>query len=138
MRNKSILIVAVLAMFVFSLQIAEPAAAAKLKVMDHGSIKFKDHSNNATGTYKWTAYQSGINYVKVAGTYYYPYNLKLYMYVYLQKISKTKIKMSSKLIVKAPYYSYSKNMGTQYGYTKLSAVQYYWRVLRPDMLHPNQ
>lgn len=134
MKNKSILIAAVLAMFVFSLQIAEPASAAKLKVMDHGSIKFNDHSNNVTGTYKWTAYQSGINYVKIAGTYYYPHNLKVYMYMYLQKISKTKIKISGKVIGKAPYYSYSQSIGTHYDYTKLSAVQYYWRVLRPDML----
>lgn len=136
MRNKSILIAAVLAMFVFSLQIAEPAAAAKLKVIDHGSIKFKDTYEHCTDTYKWTAYQSGINYVKVVGTYYYPHSLKEYVYVYLQKISKTKIKMTGKVVAKAPYYSSSKNLSTQYYYTKLSAVQYYWRVLRPDMLSP--
>jgi len=135
MRKNIVLIAAILSMFVFSLQIAEPVAAAKLKVVDHGSTKFKDPYDKSTVTYKWKTYQMGTNYVEVVGSYYFPeYNLREYVYVYLKKVSKTKIKMSGKITVKDSHSSHSQSIGSHYYYTKLTAAQYYWRVVRPEML----
>ena len=135
MRKNILLIAAILSMFVFSLQVAEPAAAASWKVVDHGSFKFKD-SNNSMDTFKWTTYQKGVNYVELMGYAYYPKpKISLYYYIYLQKVSKTKIKITGKIISKNSNigFRYSQGLGTHYGYTKLTAAQYYWRIFRSGL-----
>ena len=138
MRKNSLMIVLMLSMFVFGLQIAEPAAAASLKVVDHGSIKFKDPNNyNSTDSFKWKTYQKGTSYVVMKGYLYSPtMNRGAYTYVYLNKISKKIIKMTSK----ATYMDYNtsksfnKNLGTSYYYTKLTAAQCYWKYVRGPFL----
>lgn len=136
MRNNVILIAAILFMFVFGLQLAEPAAAANLKVVDHGSIKFKDTEDyNNTLYYKWKTYQKGINYVEIIGCYYSPiHKYKEYIYEHIQKVSKSKVKIYGKLVFIESGTHHSMNFETYYAKTKLTAAQYYWRVERPDML----
>ena len=126
--GKNIVLVALISfMFVIGLQVAEPAAAASLKVIDHGYYKL---DNN--GTYKWTAYKKGENYVVMKGSYYPETNLyKAYLYMYFQKISKTKIKITEKSFVKNKKTGKTKILYQKVSYpkTKLTAVQYYWRSI---------
>lgn len=135
MRKNTLIIVMILSMFIFSLQMAEPLTAASLKVVDHGSIKFKVHNN--AGTYTWKTYQKGNNYVKVVGYLYSPSTKRgVYIYNYFEKVSKTKLRNHGKDVVK--YYDYGTsqtiNIGSTYTHTKLTAAQYYWKVYRPFMI----
>lgn len=137
--NKNILLIAaILSMFVFSVQVAEPAAAASLKVVDHGAIKLKDPVNNSKFiTYKWTTYQRGTSYVAMIGYLYSPgTNKGVYTYIYLQKVRKNLIKMYGKQIMKNynTRTSTTKKLSTTYCYTKLTAAQAYWRVIKPSFL----
>lgn len=133
MRRNVLLISIVLSMFVFGLQIAEPVAATNWKVIDHGTFKLTNKYTNVTCSYKWTTYQKGKNYVKAVGYGYNPSaNIGAYLYHYYKKVSKTKLKVSGKEVVK--YYNYGKtqtlNLGSAHGYTKLTAVQCYRKWYR--------
>ena len=135
--NKNVLLMAlVMSTFVFGLQIAEPAAAASLKVIDHGSYNFKEKNNNVT--YKWKTYQKGVNYVKIVEYYYFPqYKTNKYWYTYLQKVSATKIKVKEKIF---DYYSDDSSTETTKLYhipTKLTVAKYYWKKIRPIMTKPH-
>ena len=129
--GKNIVLVALISfMFVIGLQVAEPAAAASLKVIDHGS--YNNLGDNNYDTYKWTAYKKGENYVVMKGSYYPETNLyKAYFYMYFQKISKTKIKTIEKSFVKNKKTGKTKILSQKISYhkTKLTAVQYYWRSI---------
>ena len=130
MRKNVVLMALISFMFVIGLQVAEPAAAASLKVIDHGSTKFKE--GNTDITYKWTAYKKGENYAVMKGSYYPEINsYKTYLYMYFQKISKTKIKITEKSFVKNKKTGKTKIIGQKISYhkTKLTAVQYYWRSI---------
>lgn len=131
MRKNIVLIVALISfMFVIGLQVAEPVAAASWKVIDHDSTKFKD--GNTTVTYKWTTYKKGNNYVVVKGTYYPDINsYKAHYYMYLKKISKTKIKITEKSFLTNKKTGKNKilKQKTYYRRTKLTAVQYYWKYI---------
>ena len=123
----------ILFMFVLSLQMAAPASAAKLKVVDHGSVKFKDPSGNGTDTFTWKTYQKGANYVEMVGYLYLPkYNVGAHTYLYLQKVSKNKIKMYAKETAKNynTGKTFKQNLGTSYYKTKLTAAQCYWKFAR--------
>ena len=133
MRKNTTLIAAIMFTFVFGLQIAGPVSAASLKEIDHGSFTFKDSKNNID-TFKWTAYQKGTNYVEIIGYAYYPKSkMGVYYYIYLQKTSSTKIKMTGKVTVKnlITGAQKSKDLGTYYDNTKLTAVQYYLKEFKP-------
>ena len=135
MRKNTVLIAAIMFMFVFSLQIAGPASAASLKKIDQGSFTFKDSKNNVD-TFKWTAYQKGTNYVEITGYASYPKSkIGIYYYMYLQKTSSTKIKMTGKVTVKnlKTGAQKSKDLGTYYDSTKLTAVQYYLKEFKPAL-----
>lgn len=138
MRKNVLLIAAILSMFVFGLQIAEPVAAASYKLVDHGSIKFKDpYYYNTTDTFKWKTYQKGTNYAVMKGYLYNPKtNRCAYTYVYLQKITKKILKMTMKETYKDynTGKSINKNLGTTYYKTKLTAAQCYWRYARGPFL----
>ncbi len=136
MNKNSLLIVLVMFIFVFGLQIAEPAAAAGLKEIDHGSYNFT--SCNILTNYKWTTYQKGANYVKMVEYYYFPqYKSKEYCYMYFQKVSATKLKVSEKIVTYYDNTHSTKNMKPFYEHTKLTAVKYYWKEFRPDVAaHP--
>ena len=127
--GKNIVLVALISfMFVIGLQVAEPAAAASLKVIDHSSIKIKEYNV----TYKWTAYKKGENYVVMKGSYYPEVNsYKTYYYMYFQKISKTKIKITEKVFATNKKTGKTKILSQKISYhkTKLTAVQYYWRSI---------
>lgn len=133
MRKNILLISMLISMFVFGLQIAEPAAATSWKTIDHGKFKLTNHYTNVTCNYKWTTYQKGKNYVKTVGYGYNPSaNIGAYIYKYYKKVSKTKMKVSGKEVIK--YYNYGTaqtlNLGSAQGYTKLTAVQCYWKWYR--------
>ena len=135
MRKNTALIAAIMFMFVLSLQIAGPVSAASLKEIDHGSFTFKDSKNNVD-TFKWTAYQKGTNYVEIKGYASYPKSkVGVYYYIYLQKTSSTKIKMTGKITVKnlKTGAQKSKDLGTFYDSTKLTAVQYYLKEFKPAL-----
>ena len=135
MRKNTTLIAAMMFMFVFSLQIAGPASAASLKEIDHGSFTFKDSKNNVD-TFKWTAYQKGTNYVEITGYASYPKSkVGVYYYIYLQKTSSTKVKMTGKVTVKNlnTGTQKSKDLGPYYDNTKLTAVQYYLKEFKPAL-----
>ena len=137
MRKNILLISMVLSMFVFGLQIAEPVAATSWKTIDHGTFKLTNKYTNVTCIYKWTTYQKGKNYVKVVGYGYNPStNVGAYLYNYYKKVSKTKLKISSKEVVK--YYNLGAtrtlNLGSGYAHTKLTAVQCYWKWYRSLMI----
>lgn len=136
MRKNTLLIATILSMFVFGLQLAEPVAASSLKVVDHGSIKFKDSEDyNNTLYYKWKTYQKGINYVEIIGYYYSPkHKYGEYIYEHIQKVSKSKVKIYGKLVFIESGTRDSMNFDTYYAKTKLTAARYYWRVERPEML----
>ena len=133
MRKNIVLMALMLSMFV-GLQVAEPAAASSLKVVDHGSLKL--HNGNLTATYNWKTYQSGTSYVKTVGHVYCPQTKRsVYTYVYLKKISKTILKSYGKyVIVSASGHSKTIKISPEYGYTKLTAAQCYWRYSRPEMI----
>jgi hypothetical protein len=130
MRKNIALIALISFMFVIGLQVAEPVAAASLKVIDHYSTKFKD--GNTTVTYTWTTYKNGENYVVMKGTYYPVINSwKSHYYMYLQKTSKTKIKITEKIFSTNIKTGKTKiiHQTTYYHNTKLTAVKYYWKVI---------
>ncbi len=124
MRKNIVLIAGLLFVCFVGLQAAQPVAAAKL--VDHGAIKGTDPDY---GYYKvsWFTYQTGTNYVKTNVFSYWAFcDDTTKMTVTLKKVSKTKIKMTM-------YDSDLKRSYTTYGYTKLTAAKYYWRVFRPAM-----
>ncbi len=130
MRKNIVLVALISFMFVIGLQAAAPISAASLKVIDHDFTKFKD--GNTTVTYKWTTYKKGENYAVMKGKYYPDINsYTSYYYMYFQKISKTKIKITEKTFVinKKTGKSKTLNQKTYYRYTKLTAVQYYWKFM---------
>ena len=133
--NKNLVLMALMmSMFVFGLEIAEPAAAASMKVVDHGSVKFKDGYGNP-GTFTWKTYQIKTSYVEMVGHAYSPKTKKeAYMYVYIQKISKNIVKISGKDVLKYAGHTKTKFIPTEYCYSKLTAAQCYWRYLRPYLL----
>jgi hypothetical protein len=134
MKKNIILMTLIIFMFVFGLQIAEPAAAASLKVVDHGSVKFKDYKNN-TCTYTWKTYQSGTSYIKMVGHVYSPKTKRgVYTYVYIQKISKTIVKSYEKNVFTYSGLSKTTKTSPEYSYSKLTAAQCYWRYFRPAIL----
>lgn len=132
--NKNVLLIALmLSMCFVSLQIAEPAAAASLKVVDHGSMKL--NVNNVTGTYTWKTYQRGTSYVEMIGYAYSPKTkVGVYTYVYIQKVSKTIVKSYGKDVIKYSGHSQTIKISPQYCYTKLTAAQCYWRYFKPALL----
>ena len=130
MRKNIVLMVLISFIFVVGLQVAEPVAASSLKVIDKAYTKWKD--GNTTVTYKWTAYKNGENYVVMKGTYYPVVNSwQLHYYTYLQKTSKTKIKITEKTFSTNVKTGKNKiiSQKTYYRTTKLTAVKYYWKVL---------
>ena len=125
-----VLIALISFIFVFNLQISEPVAAAKLKLVDHGSIKSTD---SYSGYHKesWFAYQKGINYLKVNNYDYTGAIDKTDKFTYIfQKISKTNLKET--------IYINGKKNGVRYHHTKLTAARYYWRLFRPGMISGNE
>ncbi len=126
--NKNIAMVALVSfMFVLSLQIAEPVAAAKLKMVDHGSIKGTDPD---MGYYKisWATYQKGTNYVKTnAYVYFGSVDKSVKTSFVIQKLSKNKVKITN--------YWNGQKIGSYYDYSKLTASRYYWRVFRPELIY---
>ncbi|MEN6291204.1 MAG: hypothetical protein ABFD07_04195 [Methanobacterium sp.] len=134
MRKNVLLISIIFSMFI-GLQIAEPASATSWKAVDHGSIKLNGGTEGII-TYKWTTYQKGVNTVEMKFSFDVPKEkFKQYYQINLQKISKTKLKMTGKTYV--AYYTGkhdSKSSSTKYQHTKLTAAQYYWREIRPSML----
>ena len=134
MRKNILLISIIFSMFI-GIQIAEPASAASWKTIDHGSIKLNGDTAGII-TYKWTTYQKGVNNVEMKFSFDVPKEkFKQYYQINLQKVSKTKLKMIGKTYV--AYYTGkhdSTSSSTQYQHTKLTAAQYYWRVIRPSML----
>lgn len=136
MKKNTVLIVGILFMFVVGLQTAAPASAAKLKMIDHGSIKFKDPTVNGIDTFSWKTYQRGTNYVEMVGYLAMPGNVVAHTYVYLQKVSPNKLKMYGNEIVTDHNSgkSFKYNLGTQYYKTKLTAAQCYWKFARSGFL----
>lgn len=125
MRKNILLITAVLSMFVFGLQMAEPAAAASLKEVDHGSYKING-GYNGYFTYSWKTYQYKTSYVKI----------KVYTKF---KGTKTQtmtmtLRKESKYILQVREFYNKKWAITYYIPEKRTAAQYYWRVVRPSML----
>lgn len=105
-------------------------------MVDHGSIKLNG-STAGIVTYKWTTYQKGVNNVEMKFSFYVPKEkFKLYYRIYLQKVSKTKLKITGETGV-VNYKTgkhYTENSDVQYLHTKLTAAQYYWREIRPPLL----
>lgn len=125
MRKNILLITALLSMFVFGLQMAEPAAAASLKEVDHGSYKF-NAGYNSYYAYSWKTYQYKTSYVKI----------KAYTKI---KGTKTQtmtmtIRKESKHVLQVREFFNKKWAVTYYIPEKRTAAQYYWRVVRPGML----
>lgn len=132
--NKNLVLMALIMSMFVGLQIAEPAAAASMKVVDHGSIKLKDYYGNPY-TFTWKTYQIKTSYVKMVGHAYSPKTKKeAYMYVYIQKISKNLVKISGKDVLKYSGHTKTIKIPTEYGYSKLTAAQCYWRYFRPSLL----
>lgn len=133
--NKNLVLMALMmSMFVFGLEIAEPAAAASMKVVDHGSVKVKDSYGNP-GTFTWKTYQIKTSYVEMVGHAYWTKPKKeVYMYVYIQKVSKNIVKISGKGISKYLGHTKTKYLPAEYAYSKLTAAQCYWRYFRPSLL----
>ncbi len=114
-------------MFVLSLQIAEPVAAAKL--VDKGSFSYPGDFK-----YSWKTYQIGTSYMKV-NMHLYDYETKqssTYNFI-LKKVSKSKLKMTYSISGKLNGDSYTYTL-THTEYTKLTAARYYWRVIRPGIV----
>ena len=128
MRKNILLITAILSMFVFGLQMAEPAAAASLKEIDHGSYKIND-AYNGYFTYSWKTYQYKTSYVKI----------KVYVKFKGQKTQTmtTTLRKESKYILQIREFYNKKWAVTYYIPEKRTAAQYYWRVVRPGMLGQN-
>jgi len=126
MRKKMVLAALISFMFIFSLQMAEPAAAAKMKKVDSGSITFST-PDSGKYTYSWTTYQRGTSYLKVLGKMYsHKYGESVSMNFYITKVSKKKVKVSG--------YIDGESIGTHYDRTKLTGARYYWRIFRPSMM----
>ena len=131
--NKNIIFAALISfMFVFSLQIAEPVAAYKLKVVDKGHI-----SHPGDWKYSWKTYQRGTSYVNVH-MHVYDYKTKQTSTydLLLKKGSKNKLKWTSTISGKYDDVSY-KYIITRHEHTKLTAARFYWRAVRPEMLAGN-
>ena len=79
-------------------------------------------------TYTWKTYQKGTSFVEMIGYGYSPQtNRGVYSYMYLQKVSKTKLKEYGKDIIKDHNSGTSQTMtfSPEYVYTKLTAAQHY-------------
>ncbi|HML05484.1 MAG TPA: hypothetical protein VK426_06905 [Methanobacterium sp.] len=125
MKKYIALIFALSFVFAFNIQTVEPVSAAKLKVVDKGSVSYTD-PDEGTFTYSWKTYQKGTSYVKIIGyVYSQKYNYGTSMTYYLQKVSKKKLKISMSA------YGHKTNIETVY--TKTTAARYYWNVFRPMM-----
>ena len=124
--NKNILLATViLSMFVFGLQMAQPAAAASLKVVDHGSFKVNGPDHDYF-TYSWKTYQYKTSYVKT--------NMYLkFKGEKTQKMTMT-LRKESKYILQIREFGNDKWISTIYIPEKMTAAHYYWRIFRPGML----
>ena len=126
MRKNTVFVATMLIAFVFGLQIAEPVAAASMKLVDHGSVKGID-SDIGYYKYSWVTYQKGTSYLKIKGYFYVGSKDHSFRTIFiLQKLSKSRVKITS--------YTDGVSGGTAYDRTKLTGAQYYWRVFRPEML----
>jgi hypothetical protein len=125
MRKNILLITAILSMFVFGLQLAEPAAAASLKQVDHGSYKVNG-PNNYYFIYSWKTYQYKTSYIKI----------KVYVKFKGQKTQTmtTTLRKESKYILQIREFYNKKWAVTYYIPEKRTAAQYYWRIIRPQMV----
>lgn len=124
MRKNLALVALISFMFVFSLQIAQPVSAAKLKVVDKGSFTEDYGYGKCTNT--WKTYQKGTYYVKIVATSKSPGHTDR-MTMYLIKVSKRVLKIKT--------INNGKWTGTMYLPSKLTAAQYYWKYIRPGITY---
>jgi hypothetical protein len=125
MRKNILLVAAIISMFVFSLQMAEPAAATSLKQVDHGSYKVNGPNNNYF-IYSWKTYQYKTSYVKIKAYLKFKWQKTQTMTMTLRK--------ESRYILQIRQFYNKKWASTIYIPEKRTAAQYYWRVIRPSML----
>lgn len=101
--------------FVFALQMTEPASAAKAKLFDKGKKTFYDNYYKRYYTSTWKSYKK-TNFVSVKFYFKWKDYYKKYPGTYaLKKVSKTKLKIVENYYGKHVYYKK----------TRLSAYQYY-------------
>lgn len=125
MRKNILLITAIVSMLIFGLQMAEPAAAASLKQVDHGSYKINGPHNDYF-TYSWKTYQYKTNYVKIR-------EYAKFKGEKTQTMTMT-LRTESKYILQVREFYNKKWAITYYIPEKRTAAQYYWRVIRPQLL----
>ncbi|MCK9150543.1 hypothetical protein [Methanobacterium alcaliphilum] len=120
--KRVILVALTLLVFVFAVQMAEPAAAAKYKKFDSGTKVFYSSYWNTYYKYSWNSYKKP-NYILVKDkTIWYDNNEKITGKYVLKKVNKKKLKIVDKY-----YSSRTKKVTTKVYYkkTKLTAYKYY-------------
>lgn len=110
--------------FVCGINSAEPASAAKTKLIDKGSVTFFDAEEGKYNKYTWKTYKKGNNYVVVKGTMYFD-GFGISSNYYLVKTSKTKLYFKATVAGKKVFSKFIK--------TKLNAVSFYSKYLRPEL-----
>jgi hypothetical protein len=110
--------------FVCGINSAEPASAAKTKLIDKGSVTFFDAEEGKYVKYAWKTYKKGNNYVFVKGTMYYD-GFGISSNYYLVKTSKAKLYFKATVAGKKAYSQTIK--------INLNAVKFYSKYLRPEL-----
>ncbi|SCG86910.1 hypothetical protein [Methanobacterium congolense] len=130
-KNVPLVLFVLLGVFI-GLQIAEPVSAVKL--VDHGFVTFKDQ--NSTVNYSWKTYQYSKNNVKIIGYESEPQlGIKVKLNFYLKKVQKNKLKITMQICgfyYQGRYYKYS-DSSHEYVKTRMSAAQFYWKCLKPEL-----
>ena len=130
MQKNSYVILALILMVFIGLQMAEPAAAAKSKLIDKGKAPSGD------GTVVWKAYQYSKTYIIVKEKFYEKRKLVETNTIYIKKTGKYKIKTVE---ITRGYAYFPDGSGKMYYYynvksyikSSLSARSFYFQEIRP-------
>jgi hypothetical protein len=139
--KKAFFALMVLSIFVCGLQIVEPAAAAKAKVIDTGSYSDYDNETNTTLKTAWKTYQYNKNHVVVKFSFYQNGKLmKTSSSITITKVNSKKLKIVSitqgKEINDDGYYSYFYSKNTDYLKYTSTARQFYFDEIKPGLITP--
>ncbi|MCK9151069.1 endo alpha-1,4 polygalactosaminidase [Methanobacterium alcaliphilum] len=127
--TKLLFTIIVLFIIVFSMQLAEPASATQTKLIDKGSQVFHDYAAKSDVKYSFKTYAKGKKHLKIKGyNYYYNSKKRIEKNIYLNKVSKSKIKIR-----------YNGNFKkSQFIKTRLTLTKYYWKAYRKKLLSTNK
>ncbi|GAB4312917.1 MAG: hypothetical protein Kow0019_12080 [Methanobacteriaceae archaeon] len=116
---------------IFTTVLVNPVSAAEGRLIDEGSKVFYDYKIKSDVKYSFKTYTSDKNHLKIEGyNYYYRTKDRLKKDIYLDKHSKSQIKVRIKYNGKLKTSRYIK--------TRLTPKKYYWKIYRKKLLSTNK